>query len=79
MSLPTRNNYDPYEKENRHRANGWTQASTGTVGRVTEAWMTQGQQSRYLKVGGVFFVVGLLLFLLSSGGDRGVGNLVKSS
>ena len=41
--------------------------------------MTQGQQSRYLKIGGVFFLVGLLLFLFSSVGETGVGNLVKSS
>lgn len=79
MSLPTRNSYDPYGREIRHRANGWTQSSAGTVGRVKEAWMTQGQQARFLKVGGVFFLVGLLLFLLSSGGDTGVGNYVKSS
>ena len=76
MSLPTRNNHDTYERDN--RVNGWTQSSPGSVGRVKEAWMTQGQQARFLKVGGVFFLVGLLLFLLSSGGERGVGTLVKS-
>lgn len=78
MSLPTRNIYDPYEKEDRHRANSWTQASSGTVGRVKEAWMTQGQQSRYLKIGGFLLFVALLLFLFATGGERGVGNLVKS-
>lgn len=81
MSLPTRNNYDPYDpydKDNRRRANGWTQTSSGTLGRVKEAWMTQGQQARFLKIGGVFFLVGLLLFLLSSGENRGLGTLVKS-
>lgn len=78
MSLPTRSNYDPYEEDNRHRANGWTRTSAGTVGSVKQAWMTQGQQARFLKVGGIFFLVGLLIFLLSSGGDRGVGKLVKS-
>jgi hypothetical protein len=77
VSLPTRNNYDPYEKEDRRRANGWTQASGGTVGRVREAWMTQGQQSRYLKIGGLLFFVGFLLFLFNSGREGGVGNLVK--
>ena len=78
VSLPTRNNHDTYGKDNRRRAHGWTQTSAGTVGRVKEAWMTQGQQARFLKVGGVFFLVGLLLFLLSSGENRGLGNLVKS-
>ena len=78
MSLPTRNNNDPYRKEDRHRANSWTQAELGTVGKVKKAWMTQGQQSRYLKIGGVLFFLGLLLFLLATGGERGVGDLVKS-
>lgn len=76
-SLPTRNNNDPYEKEDRHRGNAWARSPVGIVEKLKEAWMTQGQRSRYLKTGGVLAFFVLLLFLFTSRDSTGVRDLVK--
>lgn len=79
VSLPTRNTHDPFEKEDRHRGNGWAKAPTGTVENIKDAWMTQSQRSRYLKTGGIVAFLLLLVFLFSSSDSTGVRELVKGA
>lgn len=76
VSLPTRNSHDPFEKEDRHRGNGWAKAPTGTVENIKDAWMTQSQRSRYLKTGGIIGFLLLLIFWFSSRDSAGVRELV---
>ena len=39
--------------------------------------MTQGQRSRYLKLGGIVIFILLVIFFFSGGDNKGVGDLVK--
>ena len=62
VSLPTQHPFnDPHEKADRH-ADG-TSTSTLTSN-MRDAWMTQGQRSRFIKFGGLVTFVVLLLFYL---------------
>jgi guanosine-diphosphatase len=75
VSLPYRANgdvpdpFDPFEKPNRHSANSARPHSNSPnlVESLQNAWMTQGQRSRYMKTGGAVVFILFVLFYLSGG------------
>lgn len=70
VSLPTRNPFhDPYEKADRHTGIGSANGHSLGAGSLKNAWMTQSQRSRYLKIGGVVIFF-FFLFILSVPTER---------
>lgn len=73
VSLPTRNAVDdPHEKAERHSLNGVAFSSlrdgpSAYAGQT--AWMTQGQRSRFVKLGGLVAFLVLALIFLSTPGE----------
>ncbi|KAL9599524.1 MAG: hypothetical protein Q9219_003768 [cf. Caloplaca sp. 3 TL-2023] len=81
ISLPKPNNNHgrgPYDRVSRYRSSGWSTAPSDTVEKIKESWMTGGQRSRLLKIGGIIaFVVFLLYLFAPSNTADGVRDLVK--
>ena len=69
VSLPTRNNVDVHEKDDRRR--------NVKLEYTDEGRMTQSQRSRYLKTGGVLAFIFFLLYLLAPNHGTNIGDVVK--
>ena len=69
VSLPTRNNVDVHEKDDRRR--------NAKLDYTDEGRMTQSQRSRYLKTGGVLAFIFFLLYLLAPNHGTNIGDVVK--
>lgn len=62
VSLPTTKQvaYDPYEKPDRYDPK-----SRSMLAKMKDAWSSQAQRARYIKIGAVLFTVVCLFWLLT--------------
>ena len=77
ISLPTKNNDDPFEKTDRH-SRGQSYGSVNLVDSIKDAWMTQSSRSRYLKTVGLVAFFVLVFFLLAPGERAKARDLIGS-
>ena len=72
-SLPRPNGQDLQDKEDGLRRTLWSNGQSPPSPGQNDAWMTGGQRSRFLKLGGLIATVVFLFYLFTSRG--GVGSV----
>jgi guanosine-diphosphatase len=77
VSLPTSTTrnaaHDPHEKPARY-SKGAGNSAASTLEKIKDAWMTQSQRSRYMKVGGILLFLVFLFYYVSPSGTDKVGH-----